>query len=656
MIRTYVLALLLVAGNGFAYSPDFTNAIAEERLKGYTLLPKQVSDKPLFDQNSLIDMMRKFFEGYASDFKPLDWPNAMKQAWIELGTPVVADSKQLIDHKTIQEIEVIRGSSTDASTILTQITDKKLSVIGEKRGAEMVCMPLCNMDALNRRKSSIEVLAQDEMLLRDVNGLLDTMKQAEPYVIDFYGKDGISDSEKAAYPGFIVKALSLDEIPLLVSFTNRLFGFMTTPALSPLMTYGGTFSVLLGSRVYNGMPLSPAFQAAYSTIRTMSPGINTQLLVMETLFLPVRLADMGVARAVAHAIMRMQERVIGFATYVRAAKELMVLFDAHPQLAQFLPEVHLHLTQLDGQSNLTSEKFVYLNNLLREKSAFDAGEPSFFSSPGHILVAYKYLSDASIRKEYVPIMNTIGEIDVYAALANKVRAHASYENAQICFVDFIEQSEKPMLEINNFWHPFIAPEKAVANSVSLNTSNERNIVITGPNTGGKSTNMKSVAISVLLAQTFGIAPAASMRMTPFNAIYTYLNVIDDTSAGLSLFKAEVKRVQELVDAVKALPSHQYAFIMLDEIFTGTSPEKSAQLSYDCMHKLADYENLIFISATHFKELTELEYVTNGVVKNYQVEALVDENGKVTAYTYKIVPGVSQINSAQQVVEEGGLVF
>ena len=90
-----------------------------------------------------------------------------------------------------------------------------------------------------------------------------------------------------------------------------------------------------------------------------------------------------------------------------------------------------------------------------------------------------------------------------------------------------------------------------------------------------------------------------MRMTPFSVICTYLNVIDDTSAGLSLFKAEVKRIQELMDAVKNIPAGRFAFVMLDEIFTGTSPDKAEELSYKCMQRLSEFAHAIFIYANPY---------------------------------------------------------
>ncbi len=96
--------------------------------------------------------------------------------------------------------------------------------------------------------------------------------------------------------------------------------------------------------------------------------------------------------------------------------------------------------------------------------------------------------------------------------------------------------------------------------------------------------------------------------------------------------------------------------MIDEIFTGTSPDKAEGLSYDFMKSMSALPNIIFVNATHFKKLTGLEAETKGAVKNYQVEALTDATGRVTKYTYKIIPGISKISSAMQVAQESGISF
>lgn len=667
MIHALFLVLLLAVGQVNTYDQPFFNKIGEELLKGHTVVNEKPSEKPIVEQGLLVNA-KKLFKSWESNFVPLSRPNALNKVFGELGL----GSDQLsiggvIDHTTIQELEMIRGGSeTAANTLLRSITasykqQTGLTVIGEKKCAEMLCAPLSDSNDLKVRRDIIKALSSDATLLQELSSSLQTMKESEQYILDFYGKDGISDAEKAAYPTALTSLMGLDEVPTIISCTNRMFAFMLSPLWMPTCATIGTVIAVTTALWPHYDPNDPLYpQAAFlaSTIATAAWAQNTNplMLKMQALFLPLSIPNMGVAKSIAHAIMDMQERVIGVSTYMRAAKQVTQMIDAHPELAVLMPQAHAQLQKLSNQDDSVSAKYAYLNALLHDASTFDAGDPSYFSSPGNILVAYKYLSDKAIRSEYASVVNFIGEIDTYAALANKINMHAQYNNAPFCFVEFIDQSEKPELVVNEFWHPFVDPAHVVSNSVALNNGSERNMIITGPNTGGKSTNMKALALSVLLAQTFGIAPAASMQITPFSVLCSYLNITDDTSAGLSLFKAEVKRVQAIMDAIKGLSKGQYAFVMFDEIFTGTSPDKAEQLSFECMKKCSEYERVIFVTATHFKKLTELEKVTHGLIKNYQVGVITDEHGQVVQYTYKLVPGISQINSAQQVAEETGLTF
>ena len=70
----------------------------------------------------------------------------------------------------------------------------------------------------------------------------------------------------------------------------------------------------------------------------------------------------------------------------------------------------------------------------------------------------------------------------------------------------------------------------------------RNITLTGPNAGGKSTFLMGMTTSLLLSQTFGIAPAKEAKLTPFDKINTSINIMDDIAAGKSLFMAVHKSI------------------------------------------------------------------------------------------------------------------
>ena len=345
--------------------------------------------------------------------------------------------------------------------------------------------------------------------------------------------------------------------------------------------------------------------------------------------------------------LNMQERLIGMATYLTSLKGLVYTLGKDETVGPLLPTLKKISQQLRYDES-GSDEFNKLNALL-SKDTFSEGNPSGFSSPGRVVNAYREVIKEEVRKEYAEAMNLLGDLDVYVALANKIKAHRGL-NAQFCFAEFIEQSDKPVIKATNFWNPFVDHTVVVGNDVALNVGQERDIILTGPNTGGKSTIMKALMFSLITAQTFGIAPAESLTFTPFAKLLTYLNIADDTGAVVSLFKAEVNRAKEIMDTLRALKPDEFAFLIIDEMFTGTSPDKGEELSFNFAKQLATFPNNSFILATHFKKLTELQQITNSVCKNYYTGVII-EDGKVVKYTYKLVPGVSPISTAEQIAEE-----
>jgi DNA mismatch repair protein MutS len=186
-------------------------------------------------------------------------------------------------------------------------------------------------------------------------------------------------------------------------------------------------------------------------------------------------------------------------------------------------------------------------------------------------------------------------------------------------------------------------------------------VITGINAGGKSTVMKALTLSLILGQTFGIAPSRSFAFTPFHKINTFLHITDDSSAGRSLFTAELYRARTLTEEIKALNPGEYSFTLLDEIFTATEYVEGEAGAYGVARRLADFPENITVLATHFQGLTSLEQTTvtaNGPYRNMKVVVEVADDGSFVrdkegkfVYPYTLIPGASDQHIALEILEE-----
>ena len=251
---------------------------------------------------------------------------------------------------------------------------------------------------------------------------------------------------------------------------------------------------------------------------------------------------------------------------------------------------------------------------------------------GKLLVSYRELVDH--KDKLIPIVNFIGNIDFYYSIS---KIFTKYD---ICYTNYIENSEEPIILAKNIYHPSLY-DNCVNNSIKLGFNSPNNIIITGPNAGGKSTFIKSLSISVLLSHTLGISFGNKFMVTPFKFINSYLHIPDDKGTE-SLFEAQVNRCKEHIDMLQKLKKSEFSFIIMDEIFNSTSHDEGIASAYAILKSIGDYKNNISLITTHYKYLTKLSEFDNFI--NYFMPVKISKNSgdssKEIEYTYKLKKGIS----------------
>jgi DNA mismatch repair protein MutS len=239
----------------------------------------------------------------------------------------------------------------------------------------------------------------------------------------------------------------------------------------------------------------------------------------------------------------------------------------------------------------------------------------------------------------------IAEIDVYLAIANKIVESQSTEHPY-CFTNFIENS-KPRIEAESCWNVLIP------HPVTNDFCEHHNVIVSGPNAGGKSTYIRMLLQNLIFSQVFGVAAGKRFDHTPFNTINSFINTSDDLMNGLSLFACEVKRAQEIIETIKGLPAEHKFFFALDELFTGTAAEQGEKCACEFVKRIATSDRVQFIYATHFDKLKALGNNHSSCV-NYKVDAPhKGANGKLI-YPFTVSKGASDINVALDIAQDAGL--
>ena len=281
------------------------------------------------------------------------------------------------------------------------------------------------------------------------------------------------------------------------------------------------------------------------------------------------------------------------------------------------------------------------------KTSTFAGAPVDYAANwafhGRLRAAY-YLMQQH-KSDLMPYMHMIGEIDAYLSIAKLYKEHQKEGNARYSFVDFV-QDENPLFEAQNFWNPMLAADKAVTNSLTMGGNEPRVITVTGSNTGGKSTIVSNgLALMVMLAQTLGIAPVQSLKMRPFDYIATFMKVEEDIVDGNSRYHAEIKAAAKIQKDLRTLPKNATAAVFVDEAFTGTNEQSGSKALYSFASDLMSNKKVLAAIVTHYKKITSLEQKSQGECKNYKVDVSV--NGNEIKRPYKLEPGVSEVNIADE---------
>lgn len=175
------------------------------------------------------------------------------------------------------------------------------------------------------------------------------------------------------------------------------------------------------------------------------------------------------------------------------------------------------------------------------------------------------------------------------------------------------------IEIIHARHPVIevfidAP--FVPNSVYLNNSTDRLLIITGPNMGGKSTVLRQTALICILAQMGSFVPAESAKLPLLDRVWTRVGASDDLARGRSTFMVEMTETAAILHS--ATPR---SLVLLDEIGRGTATFDGLSIAWAVAEYLHDSpeHSAKTLFATHYHELTELAERLPGA-QNYQITA------------------------------------
>jgi len=188
----------------------------------------------------------------------------------------------------------------------------------------------------------------------------------------------------------------------------------------------------------------------------------------------------------------------------------------------------------------------------------------------------------------------------------------------------------------------------VPNDTTLDCEHNQVAIITGPNMAGKSTYMRQVALTVLMAQMGSFVPARSARIGIVDRVFTRIGASDDLASGQSTFMVEMA---EVANILKHATSR--SLLILDEIGRGTSTYDGMAIARAVLEYAANPKRLgaKTLFATHYHELSTIETELPNV-RNYNIA--VKKRGEQMIFLRKIVPGATDDSYGVEVARLAGL--
>lgn len=557
----------------------------------------------------------------------------------------------VLNENVFHDLEILCGSkSTPNSHVFEKINNTQTAVGGIEL-QKMLFTTTNDVELLQKRQQAIAKLVKDEKLMQSLSNHLEKIKIAENEMFWFW--KSIDEAVNMYFNKVYFPEKSKSEVGLETYALWKTVGAPVFWASYPVLAMYITYKLIhhVEPRAVGGRSFWDWMHNCYVRPFTEPnvPGI-VKLLLGSSIALILVADGASVYGAVKNSIEynkisnMIQQKMINVATYTNSMSRLGKLVEGNAELKTLFPEYKSLIRVADGKRAEDAKELIHA---LRTDTF--KGQPSFFSHKGRVLASFKKMFDE--KDNIVSALKTAGQIDAYVSIAKLYKQYENNENARYCFVEYAA-SDKPYVKIDEYWHPFLNPKTVVTNSIELggNLPN-RDIILTGPNAAGKSTALKSITLALILAQSFGIAPAKSMTLTPFAKINTYLNIADSEGRE-SLFQAEMNRAQALLNSIRSLKKREFSFVIMDEIFTGTNPEEGQAGAYAVAKNLATFNNCMAVVATHYKKLTELEKDTASVYKNYKVYVNQAADGSFT-FPYKMVEGTSNQAIALQLLAQGG---
>jgi len=502
-----------------------------------------------------------------------------------------------IDATTLRSLEVLRTiRSENQKGSLVEATDNTLTAMGARMFRGWLCMPLCELAAIELRQDVIEECIESPDNLAQIRRLLSNIADLERIAarISTYRTSGRD---------LLALAATLGKIPELRSLLENFTADMCLK-LARNCDSMDELADLLEAAIEPGCPahlrdggvIRAGFSKELDSLRSISKDGQTWLRQYQK----KQIEQTGIGK-----LKIGYNKVFGY--YI----------EINHSAANKVPAAYVRKQTLkNAERYITEELKDYETRALDAKQKALELEVELFEQVR--TRSAKYINRIQ------QLAQTIAQCDCLTALGHLAKTKG-YIRPKITGGDelIIKEGKHPVLAQ-------VLGAEFVPNDVELGGANGDCIIITGPNMSGKSTYIRQTALLVLMAQTGSFIPAESAAIGLVDRIFTRVGASDELIRNQSTFMVEMTETANIINNAT-----EKSLVILDEVGRGTSTYDGLALAWAITEHIATKLKCRTLFATHYHELTELAELFENVKNcNVAVREWADE----VVFLHKIIAG------------------
>ncbi|AXI24316.1 MutS domain V [Cardinium endosymbiont of Sogatella furcifera] len=649
-----------------------TENISRHYLKSFSIIPTSSAPVPLTNKQQGTPQVKKMPLAPSTQRKVV-----LRTIFSDIEANIPSKNGNILNNNVWTDLMLFCGGASNPAHHFLSRINRTTTVLGECALATLLVTPTRDIATLCNRQRTLQVLLEDTTCLTALKQSLEAYQKVEESLLSLWTHTDPLYTH--AYKDYMHKRfLSNDaatnkiarKLNLRIFFRNFLdiYGeFFALPALGLFWceaTYWLT-SISKGGFIEGSRSSSYAIFPLFMPIVSIGSVIDNY---RRTNGYPSLLPFLGVTATHAAAIWRgycgvksyqeysavfknLADRMRDVQVFMQTIQQLNTIVAAHPTLEAYYGPSLSAIRALLDKRNESSELGVMVGNLLD----MNLTNWSYIrGNSGKLLATYNLFAE---HKDCLkPAMYALGQLDSFMGIATLIQeTKAAFPAHCYTFTKFLDRSKQktPCIQLEAMWNPMLNPATVVDNNVDLDSDKTRNMILCGPNAGGKSSYICGVASSILLSQTFGIAAAKNAVITPFNKINTYIELRDDITCGASLFMVEVARMQQYMHMLEQAQPDEFIFTISDEPFARTNPVDASAAAYSILAAIAKYPNALHIVSTHYPILMNLtnKFKDRGI-RNFKV-FIEEKPDQKLHYTYKVVPGEADQTIALKILAQEG---